>query len=103
MKSGSNAEKFEPLQEKIIAAAMTQGVKLVVAENTYMYGDVEGEIHEGLPYRANTKKGRIRAKLADRLLDLYRAGKLASVFGDRVEGIRLHLSKISGRCTINSR
>jgi nucleoside-diphosphate-sugar epimerase len=73
--------RFERLQENIIRAAMSAGAKLVAAENMYMYGDVEGEMHEGLPYTAQTKKGRIRAKLAERLLDLHQRGNLQSVLG----------------------
>lgn len=73
--------KFERLQENIIAAAMVSGAKLVAAENVYMYGNVDGEIHEGLPYNAKTKKGRIRAKLSERLLELHRLGKLQAVLG----------------------
>jgi nucleoside-diphosphate-sugar epimerase len=72
---------FERLQENIIEAAKATNAKLVAAENMYMYGDVEGEIHEELPYIAKTKKGRIRAKLAERLLDLHRRGELQVVIG----------------------
>lgn len=73
--------RFERLQENIIMAAMASGAKLVVAENVYMYGDVDDEMHEGLPYSARTKKGRIRAKLAEQLLELHHRGKLQAVVG----------------------
>lgn len=72
---------FERLQGNIIAAAMAAGAKLVAAENVYMYGDVDSERHEGLPYAAQTKKGRIRARLAERLLELHRRGNLQVVLG----------------------
>lgn len=74
-------EKFEHLQENVIAAAMAAGAKLVATENVYMYGKVDGEMHEGLPYRAKTKKGKVRARLSERLLELHRLGKLQSVLG----------------------
>ncbi|WP_258171239.1 NAD-dependent epimerase/dehydratase family protein [Paenibacillus sp. R14(2021)] len=73
--------RFERLQENIIAAVMITGAKLVAAENVYMYGDVEGEIHEGLPYAEQTKKGRIRAMLANQLLEMHHRGKLQAVLG----------------------
>ncbi|NIK80460.1 nucleoside-diphosphate-sugar epimerase [Paenibacillus castaneae] len=73
--------RFERLQENIIVAAMASGAKLVAAENVYMYGDVDDEMHEGLPYAARTKKGRIRAKLAEQLLELHHRGKLQAVVG----------------------
>ncbi|MCR2805437.1 NAD-dependent epimerase/dehydratase family protein [Paenibacillus soyae] len=72
---------FERLQENIIEAAKAANAKLVAAENMYMYGEAKGEIHEELPYVAATKKGRIRAKLAERLLDLHRRGELQVVIG----------------------
>ncbi len=73
--------RFERLQENIITAAMATGAKLVVAENMYMYGDVDIERHEALPNAAQTKKGRIRARLAERLLELCRRGELQAVLG----------------------
>ncbi|WP_252863226.1 NAD-dependent epimerase/dehydratase family protein [Paenibacillus riograndensis] len=73
--------KFERLQDNIIKGAMVSGAILVAAENVYMYGDVDHEIHEGLPYAARTKKGRIRAKLAEQLLELHKLGKLQVVLG----------------------
>lgn len=73
--------KFERLQENIITATRAIGAKLVVAENMYMYGDVDMERFEGLPHTAQTKKGRIRARLTDRLFDLYRRGELQTVLG----------------------
>ncbi|WP_068617850.1 NAD-dependent epimerase/dehydratase family protein [Paenibacillus tuaregi] len=73
--------RFERLQENIIKAVIEADAKLVVAENMYMYGDVDVERHEGLPNSEQTKKGRIRAKLSERLLELYRRGELQSVIG----------------------
>lgn len=73
--------RFEQMQNNIIGAAMASGAKLVAAENVYMYGDVHGDLHEGLPYTARTKKGRIRATLAEQLLELHRRGELQIVLG----------------------
>src|SRR4030095_3952841 len=51
-------ELFLSFQDSIVSGAMTAGTKLVVAENLYMYGQVKGNMHEGLPYTATTKKGK---------------------------------------------
>ncbi|AJY75403.1 NAD-dependent epimerase/dehydratase family protein [Paenibacillus beijingensis] len=72
---------FERLQDNIISAAAANGAKLAVAENLYMYGEVNGSIHERLPYKAATRKGQIRAKLTRRLQELYRTGDLQAVIG----------------------
>lgn len=74
-------ELFPKLQESIMAGAAAVRARIVVADNLYMYGEVDGDIHEGLPYRANTRKGRVRAALADRWMEAHRQGKLKAVIG----------------------
>lgn len=69
-------EKFPPLQNAIIEGVSASGAKLIVVENLYMYGHVEGKIHEGLPYHATTRKGKVRAAMAQQLLDAHKAGKI---------------------------
>lgn len=68
--------KFEPLQSAIIEGVAGSGAKLIVAENLYMYGAVEGPIHEGLPYNGHTRKGRVRARMATQLLEAHHNGIL---------------------------
>ena len=68
-------EKFPPLQRAIVAAAQSSGARLVSFENVYMYGDTGGRpITEDLPYAATTRKGRVRAAMAQELTDLQRKG-----------------------------
>jgi nucleoside-diphosphate-sugar epimerase len=69
-------EKFPPLQAAIVAGVTSNRAKLIVVENLYMYGNVAGKIHEGLPYTAHTRKGKVRAQMAQTLLDAHAAGKL---------------------------
>ena len=53
-------EKFPPLQAAILEGAAATGAKLIVGENTYMYGDTNGKsMTEDLPYNAHTRKGRV--------------------------------------------
>jgi nucleoside-diphosphate-sugar epimerase len=93
-------QKFPPLQAAIIDGLTGTGTKLVIGENLYMYGEVTGSIHEGLPYAATTRKGRARAQMAEAALAAHREGRvpvtlgrgsdffgpwvLDSLFGDRV-------------------
>jgi nucleoside-diphosphate-sugar epimerase len=69
-------EQFPPLQHSIIEGVARSGAKLVVVENLYMYGAVAGPIHEGLPYAAHTRKGRVRATMAEAVQQAHRSGKL---------------------------
>lgn len=67
---------FGQLQDNVVAGAVAAGAKLVVGENLYMYGKVDGPIHEGLPDAPVSRKGTIRAELAQKLKQLHRGGVL---------------------------
>ncbi len=75
------AEKFPALQSCILEGAAASGAKVVIGDNLYMYGEVDGPIHEGLPYNAHTKKGRTRAQMAEAALAAHRAGKVRVTIG----------------------
>jgi nucleoside-diphosphate-sugar epimerase len=101
-------QKFPPLQTAIIEGLSGNGARLVIAENTYMYGDTHGKnghangvlLTEDLPYAATTRKGQVRAAISEAALSAHKAGKvrvaigrgsdffgpwaLDSAFGDRV-------------------
>lgn len=68
--------KFPALQASILEAAAAAGARLIVGENLYMYGEVDGPIHEDLPYRPTTRKGQVRAAMAEAVLAAHRAGKV---------------------------
>ena len=75
-------EKFPPFQKAILEAVAKNGAKLVVAENLYMYGDTNGQpIREDSPYQYHTKKGKVRAEMAQAVLDAHASGKLRAVIG----------------------
>jgi nucleoside-diphosphate-sugar epimerase len=68
-------ELFPALQAGVLAAAEATEAKLVVMENVYMYGRPRGRpLTEDRPYDADTRKGRLRARMANELLDAHRRG-----------------------------
>jgi nucleoside-diphosphate-sugar epimerase len=70
-------EKFPPLQEAIIAGAAANRAKLIIGENLYMYGDTDGApLTETLPYAAHTRKGKVRAQMAEAALAAHQSGKV---------------------------
>lgn len=89
--------KFPPLQAAILEGAAANGAKLIVGENTYMYGDTNGQpLHEGLPYDASTRKGKVRGMMSNALFEAHRAGKIrvatargSDFFGEGVLGSAL--------------
>ena len=69
--------QFPLLQAAILEGAAANGAKLIVGENTYMYGDANSQpLHEGLPYTACTRKGKVRGEMALTLLEMHRTGKV---------------------------
>jgi nucleoside-diphosphate-sugar epimerase len=74
-------QKFPPLMKSIISGMTGSGTTLVMGDNLYMYGDVDGLIHEGLPHKAKGPKGLTRARIADELLQAHHDGKLRVTIG----------------------
>jgi nucleoside-diphosphate-sugar epimerase len=80
------------LQASIIEGVATAGAKLIVTDTLYMYGQTHGQImKESSPYAATTRKGLMRAKVAETYLKAHREGKVrvalgraADFFGPRV-------------------
>jgi nucleoside-diphosphate-sugar epimerase len=59
------SRKFPLLQTAIVDGLSGSEAKLVLVENLYMYGDTHGQpMTEDTPYRAHTRKGRLRAEIS---------------------------------------
>ena len=70
-------ELFPRLQANTLEAAASAGAKYIVTDNLYMYGDTDGQpIREDLPYNAHTRKGTVRAQLAEAVMAAHRSGKV---------------------------
>lgn len=75
-------QKFPPLQAAILEGLTGSGVKLVIGENLYMYGDTNGKpLTEDLPHAAQTRKGQTRAAMSEAALAAHRAGKVQVALG----------------------
>jgi nucleoside-diphosphate-sugar epimerase len=73
---------FPPLVDGVLAGLRGSGTRLVVVDNLYAYGPTGGRpITEDLPWAATTRKGVVRAQMATRLLEAYRAGDLPVAIG----------------------
>jgi nucleoside-diphosphate-sugar epimerase len=75
------ASQLLPIAEAIIEAAATAGAKLIVVDNLYMYGRVDGPMTEATPRNAQGRKGRLRAALEVRLLEAHRSGQVRVAIG----------------------
>jgi len=75
-------ELFPALQASVLAAAQATGARLVSMENVYMYGRPNGQpLTETRPYAADTKKGKLRARMARELQAAHAAGNVQVATG----------------------
>ena len=69
------------VMENLIAAAGAAGATLVYCDNLYMYGQPQRPMGETHPAAATSRKGRLRERLAQRLLDAHRSGQVKATIG----------------------
>src|ERR687891_433953 len=75
-------ELFPPLQAGVIEGAAAAGAKLIAVENLYMYGLTNGRpLTEDLPYAPNTRKGTVRARMSEELMEAHASGKVQVAIG----------------------
>ena len=74
-------ELLPPLMRGVLAGAVATGARIVYADNLYAYGPVDGPLTEDLPSRAKGPNGRVRAALADELMEADAAGTVRATIG----------------------
>ncbi|HXM95939.1 MAG TPA: NAD-dependent epimerase/dehydratase family protein [Candidatus Dormibacteraeota bacterium] len=72
-------ELWPRIMHNAIEAAKRANARLVFFDNVYMYGKVNGPMTEETPFRPNSKKGEIRAKIATTLLSEMKTGNLTAL------------------------
>ena len=75
-------ELFPPLQAAVLEGAASAGAKLIAMENLYMYGPTDGRpLTEDLPYAPNTRKGAVRARMSEELMEAHTSGRVRVAMG----------------------
>jgi len=74
-------EFLPPLMRGIIDGASATGARIVYADNLYAYGPVDAPLTEDLPYRAQGPNGRVRATLADQVMEAHAVGTVRATIG----------------------
>ncbi len=70
-------EKFPALQQSIIEGLTGSGTKLVIVENVYMYGAMNGKaLTEDMPYNAHTRKGKVRGEISAAAFAAHKDGRV---------------------------
>jgi nucleoside-diphosphate-sugar epimerase len=95
---------YPAMQKGVIEAAARNNARLVTAENVYPYGRVSGPMTEETPIAPCSKKGELRAKLNQELLEANRAGKVKvalargpDYFGPRATASTVYGDQVFGR------
>ncbi len=92
--------KFPPMMKNITDAACAANAKLIFADNLYMYGPVDVPITEELPYNAPGHKGKLRARMANELMEQHRAGKVRVAIGRASDFYGPHTNAFGGDLVI---
>jgi nucleoside-diphosphate-sugar epimerase len=80
--AGVWAELVPRYMDNLIAAAAQTGARLVVLDNLYMLGAPRGgTFNEDTPMNPSSRKGEIRARAAECLLDAHRHGDVVATSG----------------------
>lgn len=69
-------QQWPVIMRNVIQVTKANNARLIFFDNIYMYGLVNGPIKEDTPYQPNSKKGEIRAGIANMLMDEVKAGNI---------------------------
>ncbi len=70
------AELWPKIMENTIRACKSVDAKLIFFDNVYMYGKVDGKMTEETPVNPCSKKGKVRAQIAQMLIDEFEKSDL---------------------------
>lgn len=73
---GGWAEQWPPLMAGMLAGAESAGARFIFADNLYMYGPVDGQLHENLPLTGYGSKPAIRTQLTRMWQRAHRQGRV---------------------------
>jgi nucleoside-diphosphate-sugar epimerase len=73
------AVEWPLIMQNVLDAAKATGARLIFFDNVYMYGHVTGPMTEETPYNPSSKKGEIRARIADKLMDEVKVGNIKAI------------------------
>ncbi len=72
---------FPALMEGYLIGLEVSRAKGVFADNLYMYGPVDGPLHEGLPHAAQGPKGYVRGRVAEIFMGAHEADRIRGTIG----------------------
>jgi len=69
-------EQWPVIIRNVINVTKENNARLIFFDNVYMYGLVDGPMKEDTPYHPSSEKGKVRAAIANTIMDEVKAGTL---------------------------
>ena len=79
----------------ILDGAAAKGAKFIYGDDLLVYGSVDGVIYEGLVNKPQTRKGQVRAQVAEAVLTAHRSGRVRVVIGRASNNLARMLWRVS--------
>jgi nucleoside-diphosphate-sugar epimerase len=73
------AEQWPKIMANTMEACKRAGAKLIFFDDVYMYGKVSGAMTEETPFNPCSKKGEVRVRTANSLINEWKAGSLSAM------------------------
>ena len=88
-------EKWPIVMQNTLNACAETGVPLIFFDNVYMYGPVDGKMTEETPFKPSSKKGVVRAQVANMLLEAVKKGTVRASIARSADFYGPHADKTS--------
>ena len=89
-------EHWPVLMRNTIDACIAKNARLIFFDNVYMYGKVEGKMTEETPFNPCSKKGGVRADIANMLLTEMKNNKIKAMIARSADFYGPYSEKVSG-------
>ena len=88
-------EQWPLIMNNVIEACKRKNARLIFFDNVYMYGRVEGKMTEDTPYNPCSRKGEIRARIAEYLMDQAKRGEIKAAIARAADFYGPYSEKVS--------
>jgi nucleoside-diphosphate-sugar epimerase len=93
--SSSWEHNWPLIMQNVIEVCSAQSLPLIFFDNVYMYGLVDGPMTESTIYNPNSRKGKVRAQIANMLLDAVKSQKIKALIARSADFYGPHSAQVS--------
>jgi nucleoside-diphosphate-sugar epimerase len=93
--SASWEHNWPQIMQNVIDVCSAQNLPLIFFDNVYMYGLVDGPMTENTTYNPNSRKGKVRAQIANMLLDAVKSQKIKALIARSADFYGPHSAQVS--------